>query len=164
MKNIFIGFFVLFFLNASAQDGSTLSITPKYKIWIYTQQGNLVKGILAGTSSSYVSVYPGKFREYNGNSKISILNESYTNITAIQLHKRGGLLKGVLIGAGIGIAPVLIGSIFGPSTGEGGAYVSLLTFPLGTIIGAIIGSSSKKKFIMGGDGSRFLSFRKKHKL
>ena len=67
---------------------------------------------------------------------------------------------GMLIGAGIGIAPVLIGSIFGPSIGQGGAYASIITFPVGTIIGAIIGSTSKKKFFIGGDRLRFGSFHK----
>lgn len=159
-KNIFTGFFLLLFLHVSAQQDSTLKLHPKYKIWISAREGNHIMGILAGTSSSSLNIFPGKFSEYNGTSKISLINESYTNITAIQIHKKGGLLKGMLIGAGIGIAPVLIGSIFGPSIGEGGAYVSFITFPLGTIIGAIIGSTSKKKFFIDGDKSRFDSFHK----
>lgn len=159
-KNIFTSFFILLFLNVSAQQDSTLKLNPKYKIWVSTREGNVIKGILAGTSSSSVIIFPGKFNKYNGKSKLSLINESYTNITAIQIHKRGALLKGMLIGAGIGIAPVLIGSIFGPSIGQGGAYVSFITFPLGTIIGAIIGSTSKKKFFIDGDKSRFQSFYK----
>ncbi|MEO6455859.1 MAG: hypothetical protein ABIN97_17390 [Ginsengibacter sp.] len=160
-KNIFTSFFILVFLNVSAQqDSTTLKLNPKYKIWVSTRDGNHIKGILAGTSSSSITIFPGGFSEYNGNSKISLINESYTNVTAIQIHKKGGLLKGMLIGAGIGIAPILVGSIFGPSIGEGGAYVSFITFPLGTIIGAIIGSTSKKKFFIGGEASRFLHFAK----
>ncbi len=99
-KNIFTSFFILLFLNVSAQQDSTLKLNPKYKIWVSTREGNVIKGILAGTSSSSVIIFPGKFNKYNGKSKLSLINESYTNITAIQIHKRGALLKGMLIGAG----------------------------------------------------------------
>ena len=161
MKKIFISFFTLFFLSASAQNDITLKSFPKHKIWLYTSQGNMLKGVLVSTSDSSVNIFPGKFSEWNSHPKTTAINESYLNINNIKTHKKGGLIKGMLIGAGIGLAPVLLSSAFGQ--GEGGAYVSIITFPIGIITGAIIGSTSKKKFFIDGDASRFHSFHKRIK-
>ncbi len=163
MKIIFINLLPLIILNASAQNDCTLKPTPKYKIWVSTTHDDLIKGILIDVSDSSVKIFPGKFSEWNSHSDISVIKESYSNITNIKTHKKGGLLKGLLIGAGIGISPVLVGSIFGRSVGEGGAYVSIITLPVGLITGAIIGGTSKKKFLINRDTSRFHSFRKRMK-
>jgi hypothetical protein len=90
-----------------------------------------------------------------------VIHKSYPDISKIETHKKNGFLKGTLIGAGIGLAPVIVSSIFGE--GEGGAYVSIITFPLGIITGAIIGGTSKKKFYINGEASKFHSFHKRMK-
>ena len=135
MKIIFINLLLLIILNISAQNDYTLNPTPKHKIWVSTTRADLIKGILVDVSDSSVKIFPGKFSEWNSHSNISVINESYSNITNIKTHKKGGLIKGLLIGAGIGISPVLVGSLFGRSIGEGGGYVSVITFPAGVIMG-----------------------------
>jgi len=162
MKKVILPLFLLFILNVSAQDHPVIKGWPK-KIWLYTNHGDLIKGILIGTSDSSVKIFPGKFSEYNSTSKISIVSVSYFNINNIKIHKKSGLINGMLLGAGVGILPVLVGSVFGPSIGQGGAYVSIVAVPLGIIAGAIIGSTSKRKFFIGGDKSKFLSFHKRMK-
>ena len=93
------------------------------------------------------SVSPDSSRSINQNKGYS--SSAFTQqdkiATGTKTHKKGGLLKGALIGGGIGLLPLAIGSIFGESTGQGGAYISIVTFPVGIIAGAIIGATSKKK-------------------
>jgi len=145
-KNFFISFFTFLILNASAQTDFTIKDRPK-KIWLYTDHGNLIKGVLIGTSDSFVNIFPAKFKEYNNTSKISIVRVSYFDINRLKIHKKNGLINGMLLGAGAGILPVLVGSIFGPSIGQGDAYVSIVAVPLGIITGAIIGSLPKESFL-----------------
>lgn len=47
------------------------------------------------------------------------------------------ILKGILIGGAIGLAPIVFG--------EGGAYVAVFSFPLGLIVGGIVGNNTRKK-------------------
>ena len=51
--------------------------------------------------------------------------------------KKHYILRGILIGGAIGIAPVAFG--------EGGAYVAVFSFPAGLITGAILGASAKRR-------------------
>jgi hypothetical protein len=162
MKMIFITL-LLFALNVSAQTDHTLNPAPKYKVWVSATQSDLITGILVDVSDSSVKIFPGKFSEWSNHSKASVINESYLNITNIKTHKKEELIKGLLIGAGIGVSPLLVGSLFGRSIGEGGAYVSIITLPVGIITGAIIGGTSKKKFLINGTASQFDSFRKRMK-
>jgi hypothetical protein len=158
MRTVFTIISTLIFLEATAQNVSSLNQFPKQKIWINTTQGSIVKGRLVNASDTSLKIFTGSSIDRSGNSK-NYTTQFYSNITDIKMQKKGHLVKSVLIGAGIGIAPVLIGSIFGKSTGEGGAYVTVVTLPVGVIIGAIAGISSKKKFFIGGDKSRFDLFR-----
>jgi hypothetical protein len=50
----------------------------------------------------------------------------------------------------VGFAPVVFG--------QGGAFVATVSFPLGVIIGSIVGATSKKKFIINGDLQAFQKF------
>ncbi len=51
--------------------------------------------------------------------------------------KKHYILRGMLIGGAIGIAPVVFG--------EGGAYVAVFSFPAGLITGAILGAAAKRR-------------------
>ncbi|MEP6594647.1 MAG: hypothetical protein ABJA71_01825 [Ginsengibacter sp.] len=158
-KNIFISALIFLFLGASSQNDFALRSRPK-KIWVYNDQGNLIKGIFVGSSDSSVNIFPGKLSEWNSRSKTSVVNQSYLNINNIKIHKKSGLVSGMLLGAGVSLLPVLVGSIFGQSTGQGGCYVSIITFPAGLITGAIIGGTSKKRFLINGEALRFHAFHK----
>jgi hypothetical protein len=158
MKKIFTAVFICSFLNASTQNNLSANSFPRYKIWLYTNKGNILKGILILTSDSSVKIFRGTYCEWHSHSSNSI-DESYLNIASIKTHKRGGLIKGMLVGLGIGLTPLLVGSAFGQA--EGGAYLSIATLPVGLITGAIIGATSKKKFLINGDASKFQSFRKR---
>ena len=156
MKKIFISSFILFFLNASAQNDFNFKSSPKYKIWLYNGQENLTNGFLVSTSDSTAKIFTGKLSEWRSSSKISVTDQFYSNIDHIKIHKKGGLIKGVLIGAGIVF--YLVGSLFGPSIGEGGAYVSIIAFPIGIITGAIIGSTSREILLLVETQPDFICF------
>ncbi|SRR6266498_145920 len=162
MKRIYyLTFFAFIFLNASAQADSARHLWLKHKIWIYSNDGDPQNGILISTTDTSLKYFPGKFSDWNNRSEISAVNLSYLNINNIKTHKKNGLMRGIVIGAGIGLSPILFGAIFGE--GQGGGYVSVITFPVGIITGAIIGSTAKKKFFIGGQASKFHSFHKRMK-
>ena len=64
------------------------------------------------------------------------------------------MLKGLLIGAGIGLAPIV--------GGEGDAYTTFLTFPLGIITGTVVGGTSKKKYSINKNYQAFLDFTNRY--
>ncbi len=158
---------VFFFVYANAQIDSSFSAKSRHHITIYTQNGDAKYGILMRTNDTSVFIYPGNFREWKQQKTFPIALTPYYTINKIQTKKRNGIIKGVLIGAGIGIMPVFLDAIFTPKggvkSGEGGAYVSLVAVPLGTLVGGIIGATSKKKFQIGADNTKFHQFRKKVK-
>ncbi len=162
-KNLFINLFTLFILSASAQNNNALKHTPKHTIWITTNEGKVIKGILVSTSDSSVEIFPGKKSEYGKQLELSMVKESYLNIAKIQIHKQNAVLKGMLIGGGIALAPALIGPIFGKSTGQAGSITSVILFPFGIITGAITGIASRKRFLIRGDKRKFYAFHKKLK-
>ncbi len=149
----------------NAQVDTTFTSKPRHTITIYTLNNNTINGILTRANDTVVFIYPGNFREWKQQKKIPISVTPFTTIQKIETKQKGvkKVIKGMLIGAGIGLAPVLVGSIFGRSTGEGGAYVSLVAVPLGAIVGSIIGATSKKKFQIQGDKIKFQRFRNKVK-
>ena len=122
---------------------------PRYKIILFTSNGNKIKGILLNCSPTSVSLYPGNFSSWKQQKDYDTVTMSVDNILQIHLRKRNGLLRGMAIGTGIGISPALVSSALGE--GEGGAYLSIVTLPLGFLLGSVIGLVSKKKFIISGD-------------
>ena len=158
---------LFFAVSSYAQIDSSFSAKPRHTIKIFTLKSNTIDGILTRTDDTSVFVYPGNFRDWNQQKTFPITITPYSTINKIQTKKRNGILKGVVIGAGIGIMPVLLDAIFTPKggtkSGEGGAYVSLVAVPLGTLVGGIVGATSKKKFQIGGDETKFQRFRKKIK-
>jgi hypothetical protein len=99
-----------------------------------------VRGLLTAVSDSVLLI-----DESNGTSGIA-----YYNIDKIKTRKKGSTLKGLGIGAGIGIIPAFFG--------EGGAYAAVITFPVGIITGTIIGATSKKKYTINGSATSFAHF------
>ncbi len=159
MKLTFTSLFIVSVFVSSAQ-GPASSLSPR-RIWVSASQGDITKGLLVAASDSTLNIFQGKHGDWNKQSGVQVLTRSYSDINSIKIKRKGGLIKGLGIGAGIGLLPLLVGSIFGKSTGEGGAYVSIVAVPAGIITGAIIGSTSKKRFLIGGDRSKFQIFRKR---
>jgi hypothetical protein len=46
--------------------------------------------------------------------------------------------------------------------GQGGAYVAVLTFPLGIITGSIVGATSKRRYVIKGDAQALAQFTRKY--
>lgn len=151
----------------NAQVDSNVNVQPRHNITITKLNNGMVDGILTRTNDTSVFVYRGSFREWKQQKTSPTMAISYSSINRIQTKKRHGMLKGALIGAGIGILPVFLDAIFTPKgkamSAEGGAYVSLVAVPLGTLVGGLIGATSKKKFQIAGDETKFQQFRKKIK-
>jgi len=123
-------------------------------IWVYTKQGSLQKGVLHGSSDSSLSIYQGSMNEYLNKKRNELTSINYENIGIIKTKKQGGLLKGLLIGAGIGLAPIVFG--------QGGAFVAIISFPVGIIAGSIVGVTSRKKYVINGDLNSFQKFAHKY--
>ena len=151
-----------------AQGDSNFLARPRHTISVTTLENRIVGGILTRTNDSAVFVYQGKFRQWNQQATIPTAAISYSTINKIQTKKRRGILKGILIGAGIGILPVFIDAIVtskgGRPNAEGGAYISIVAVPLGTSIGALVGATSKRRFSIEGQHTKFQRFRKKIKI
>ncbi|HVE61780.1 MAG TPA: hypothetical protein VNA26_08170 [Chitinophagaceae bacterium] len=166
-KFIFLFYLTFFTIYANSQDDTIFSAKPRHSIKIFTLNSNTSDGILMRTNDSSVFVYPGNFREWKQQKTFPIAITPYYNINKIQTKKRGGLIQGILIGAGIGIMPIFLDAIFTPKGGvrsaEGGAYVSIVAVPLGILVGGIVGGSSKKKFQIEGNETKFQRFISKVK-
>ena len=111
------------------------------------------QSLLTGGSATTVLIYPGSMKEYKNQASPQSVRISYENITTIKIKKTkgaGGVLKGILIGGGIGLSPAFFG--------EGGAYAAIIAFPVGVILGAIIGATSKKKYEINGELNSFQKF------
>ena len=167
MKKViqFIVPLILFALYTNAQVDTNPVSRPRHTIKVTTLDNRTIGGILRQTNDTSIFVYPGSFRQWNRKIAIPTTAISYSTINKIQTKKRHGIIKGVLIGAGIGILPVIVDAIFTPKgkakSAEGGAYISILAVPLGTSIGGVIGATSKKRFSIQGDQTKFHEFRKK---
>ena len=147
---------MLFSLNLAAQNDTLVTRKP-VNIWVYTSDGNMVKGKLAGRSGNDLLVNTRSTEKQGARGDSALERIPYQHITSIQTKKHrwlGGMLKGMLIGGGIGFAPV--------AGGYGGALVAVFTFPLGFITGAIVGGTSKKHYTINQSYQPYLVFTNKH--
>lgn len=160
-KIFFLVSFLLIVSISLAQKRPEYNERPRYKVSLQTIDEKMVKGLLIEIKDSSIIVFPGNSNRIGSEEMSRVENINYAQIQQFTLKHRNGLINGMGIGAGIGILPALVGGIFGPSTGEGGAYVSVITFPLGLITGTIIGATSHKKFNLHGDFSQFHNFKKR---
>jgi hypothetical protein len=151
--SIFIFFIVFCSLTLSAQTGITKTKKPS-KIWIYTEENTEQEGVLAGATDSVLFIYPGSMGAYRKEASPQLKGINYKNIHNIKIKKEGEFSKGLLIGAGIGLFPLVFG--------QGGAYVAIFTFPLGIITGSVIGATSRKKYEIKGDPQAFAKFTRKY--
>lgn len=153
MKKIVQAFPILLLsLTVIAQQDTLITEKP-VTTWVYTKQGNMLKGVLAGRSGTDLLLYPGSLKEKKKNIDYQLVRINFDNITIIKTKKPNGLIKGLVTGGGIGFAPVIFG--------EGGAYVAIIAFPLGILTGTLIGASSKKKYMINGNYTSFLTFSDK---
>ena len=136
----------------SAQTDTIRNQKPQW-VWVYTTGGKMQKGILAGRTDSALLLYQGSKKAYKKQEAPPLAGIHYKNITIIKTRSKLGFLKGMGIGAGIGIAPALFG--------EGGAYVAVVSFPTGLIAGSSIGFNAKKKNKINGDFAAFRGFADK---
>lgn len=140
-------------LNLSAQTDTLITKRP-VNIWIYLTDGILIKGIFAGRTQNNILLYRNASRKQIARGGAALEGIPYQNISLVKTKKSNGILGGVAKGALIGILP-LVG-------GEGGAYATVITLPLGIITGAIIGKTSKKKHAIDNDQQKFLDFTNKY--
>jgi hypothetical protein len=152
-RSIFIFFLAACSLSVSAQNVIT-KIDKLLNIWIYTEEQTEQKGVLIGASDSALFIYSGSITAYGKEASPPLINMRYDDIRTIKIKKRGAFLKGLLIGGGIGLSPAFFG--------QGGAYAAVVTFPLGIIVGSIIGATSKKKYEINDNLETFAKFTRKY--
>ena len=133
---------------------ATVKVQKAIKVWVYTKQGTLQKGVLDGSGDNSLSIYQGSKNDYLNHKRHELTSINYENVAIIKIKKPGGLLRGLLIGAGIGLAPIVFG--------QGGAFVAFVSFPVGIITGSIVGITSRKKYVIDGDLNRFQKFLNKY--
>jgi hypothetical protein len=155
LLSIFIGWF---YPHSNAMQASDSS-APRFRATVYTMNDNKIQGLLLYKGEEEIRIYPGTWKNWSHKEITADVTIPAGNIRRIELKKKNGALKGILIGTVVGIIPVIVSSIFGH--GEGGAYVSLITLPLGIITGTIIGLTSKRKYNINGSRDRFAEFQRK---
>ena len=144
--------FVVTTFALSAQNESGKPHRPTY-VWVYTKENRIQKGFLTGFSDKDLILYAGNENELKKEKSPQLISFNYENIDVVRAKKRGGLLSGFLIGAAIGLTPIVFG--------QGGAFVAVVTVPLGAIIGTIVGVTAKKKYMIHGDLTAFEKFKHK---
>ena len=150
MKKILLVFlFATYSLMLSAQ-ADIVKIRKPLRTWIYTKENTEQRGLLIGYSATTLLIYPGSTTEFYKEKSPQTKSLIYENISLIRVKKINGLIKGLLIGGGIGVAPVVLG--------YGGAIVAVFTLPVGIITGSIVGATSKKKYEINGDITAFQKF------
>lgn len=70
-------------------------------------------------------------------------------------------MRGMLIGTGAGLTPLLAAIVSDENSIEGAGYVMMVTVPLGIVTGGIVGATFKKKFIIQGKRAQFDDFKKR---
>ena len=151
-KIVFVFLLASHSITISAQT-DTIKIQKPVNVWIYTKESDIQRGVLTGGFANGLLIYPGSMKDYLKQVRLQPVSISYENIGKIKTKRRGGILKGIGLGGAIGFAPVI--------AGEGGAYVALMAVPLGVVTGAIVGATSKKKYVINGDAQAFRKFTAK---
>jgi hypothetical protein len=123
------------------------------KTWAFTNDDKEIKGTLIGASDSALFIYPGSIGAFEKENAPVLTAINYQNISLVKVKQRGGVLKGALLGGGIGFAPAFFG--------EGGAYVAVITFPVGLITGTVVGATAKRKYKIDGSHEAFAEFKHK---
>lgn len=136
---------------------------PGDRITVSTPDGKEITGLLTQLEDSAVLIFTGSRKEWKSNSIGKTMKIGYSEIQQIRLKKKNALLKGALIGFGVGLSPLLVASTIIKDGAQGGAFVSIITAPLGLATGSIVGATAKKKFYIGGNMSNFLKFNKRIK-
>jgi hypothetical protein len=171
-----------------AQNDSTLEIKKHLPslTTIHTTEGKTLKGWFYRLDDNQVILLPAKNKKYNIKKFSTIdvdmntFNIGIDQIQSISLRKKNSVLKGTLIGLGVGIvtgtiigfasgndpvqpyydsnqdpygignAFVALGNAFAMTAGEKAVAGAIGLGGTGAIMGAIIGAIAKKKFIIGG--------------
>ncbi len=186
MKQIFFSATLLVTTLVSlAQDDSTKGIKKHVPnmATIHTIEGKILKGWFYRSDDNQIVLLSGKYKKFNSTgltNNDNTVNIGVEQIQSISLRKKNSILKGALIGLGIG---VLTGTVIGLASGNdpvepyyssnqdpygiGNFFVSLNnSFAMtagekamvgaiglgtsGAIMGVIIGAIAKKKFIIKG--------------
>ena len=122
--------------------------SPKYKIKLETAEGNKITGLLVDKNDSSLVIYPGTANSYKKKKDYKAAIFTNEQIENIKLHKRKAANHGALIGLGVGMLPV-VAALFGGKNAQSFVMASVITVPLGTIVGGIIGATSSKSFHIG---------------
>ena len=171
----------LFLLFAGMLALMTIQAQPdakKQKQFIASIKGmdnTIIKGRLVAVNDSQVIL-----KSYSGNQRVPV-----ENITTLTLKRKNSVLKGTLIGFGIGAVtgiiiglasgndpimpypdpyedPLFVGTMvaginnaFAMTAGQKAVAGGLALGTTGAIVGAIVGAVAKKKFIIGNKKERF---------
>jgi hypothetical protein len=189
MKQVFLStILVAATLTLSAQNDSATE-TKKHvanMATIHTTDGKTVKGWFYRQDDNQVILLPAKNKKFNltglANPNITdnTIHMNADQIQSISLRKKNSVLKGALIGLGIGVATGIIAGFasgsdpiqpynsgqdpfsalgnvfiafdnsFAMTAGEKAVGGAILLGSAGAIAGIIIGAVAKKKFIIGG--------------
>jgi len=138
-----------------AAQSELIKVQKPLKAWVSLKEDTLHKGLLTGFSATDLQIYPGSKNEFINHKSADLTTINYKDINIVRTKKPGvgGIIKGMAIGGLIGLVPVVFG--------EGGAYVAIVSFPVGIVTGAIVGATSKKKYTINGNLTSFQKFTAK---
>ena len=130
---------------SSAVFSQSESNSIAHNVQIETMSDSLINEMFVNSIHSSMNVFQGSWQQLTQEKGYQAPSFDYNRRHDPKTKKgrAGKVLKGIAIGGAIGLSPAILSAIFGK--GEGGAYVSVFTFPLGIITGGIIGATSKGK-------------------
>jgi hypothetical protein len=133
-------------------------IKPICTIHVTTMNENKMKGLLILTKDSVVAVYPGNHKQWNKGKKYNAVVFGFSRIKKVTIKKNNRVLKGISVGAVIGMLPALSKGFKDDKSGI--TQLTELTVPVGIVTGAIVGVSAQRTFMINGTGSLFYKFQK----
>ncbi|MBO9565816.1 MAG: hypothetical protein J7621_23770 [Niastella sp.] len=166
----------LLLIQAHAQDSSDLK-KRIFKVKVLTVSGQSLTGYLNKIADSTLILSPQKlyFNPYNSTTEYNYTPVTFSNITEVQIRRKGavvrGMLKGIIIGAATG---VVTGFLLGDDKGvnDNSTWCILCTTAgekaviggttggiLGGITGAIIGAVARKRFLIARQKKEFDKMR-----
>jgi len=136
--------------------------SPRYSIHLTTMDGNTLKGLLMEVSDSSITIYPGKQKDWKSN--LPPVHFSYAQIQQIKLKKKGGTVKGLLIGSLIGATPILLKPLIPVAIGgpKKSGFGSLAIFTGSVTVGTLWGGKAVWGANINGELSIFKTFKNRY--
>ncbi|MBN4070779.1 hypothetical protein JYT76_03780 [Olleya sp. AH-315-F22] len=141
-------FGVLFFFSLGLKAQKKTNKIKTHKAWVTLVDGSKAKGILYSADNEGI-----KITSQNSFDATNLITINAKNISVLKIRKKGKVGKGALIG---GLSGVGFSLLIGATTNDGfftkeeaATLTGIIFVPLGTGIGALVGTKKETIYIFG---------------